>query len=219
MTEKFIVGQEIIYKGDSQGLQRGTITEVMDAETFRVKPNFVHDTGNGMKMYIEDLMTLSEYKAFQTNMTYGCEAAAATLDKKHDDDISQPAPAKMTKQTARNNSFLKAARPFATARQYAYLMNLANTGATIEALELSTARNFPCVWDFMLAGTNHCTIDMMPYISVAPVYDQPALPTMEDVEEVLRRPYPTVTTNDGLGQHRNKGMLHNFFATLSLVEG
>lgn len=123
----------------------------------------------------------------------------------------------MNKQTARNNAFLKAARPFAMPRQYRYLTIQANSGATIEALEDCCARDFPLVWDYMLAGTNYGSIDTTPYIS-APVYDQPALPTIADVQAVLERPYPTVVSPDGMGQHRNKGMLAAFFATLSLVE-
>lgn len=124
----------------------------------------------------------------------------------------------MNKQTARNNAFLKAARPFAMPRQYRYLTIQANNGATIEALEYITASCFPLAWNYMLAGTNYGSIDTTPYVSVAPVYDQPALPTIADVQAVLERPYPTVVSPDGMGQHRNKGMLAAFFATLSLVE-
>lgn len=50
------------------------------------------------------------------------------------------------------------------------------------------------------------------------LYNKPALPTDADVLEVMSREYPTVVTADGLGQHRNKGMLEATFATLNLVE-
>jgi len=44
-------------------------------------------------------------------------------------------------------------------------------------------------------------------------HDQPALPTDDDVRAVMQREYPTIASEDGLGQHRNAGMLNAVLGT------
>ena len=50
------------------------------------------------------------------------------------------------------------------------------------------------------------------------IYDQPALPTKEDLQRVLKMDYPTVYTRDGLGCVTNAGMMQAFFSTLATIE-